>query len=248
MGLRWLRTPSPALLGKVARSAGWGGARCFGASRGARPTPRTFTKPDLLSTPPSAFGPLPRFAEKGARHPPMTSSGDATWADFAEAIFWLRLVTRLVTVTRPQFPIQPPFAAFGFGPRLPGASPPAEQGFGAAGKGGGAERTADQFRAAQRGEGGIVGVGVQNVGETRDPVRERGACARGRRPRRANARRRSNAASPAPWRRGGREPGSARHSGRLRSDALHPSGPNRSGPDQMLFIHRDRTEAAPPFV
>ena len=45
------RVPSPALLGKVARSAGWGVARCFDASRIARPSLRTYIDPDLLSTP-----------------------------------------------------------------------------------------------------------------------------------------------------------------------------------------------------
>ena len=53
------------MLGKVARSAGWGVARCFGASRIARPSPRTFVGPYLLSAPHPAFGHLPRFAEKG---------------------------------------------------------------------------------------------------------------------------------------------------------------------------------------
>jgi hypothetical protein len=48
MRLVW---PSPALLGKVARSDGWGMARCFDAGRTARPSLRTCVDPDLLSTP-----------------------------------------------------------------------------------------------------------------------------------------------------------------------------------------------------
>ena len=37
-----VRTPSPAALGKVARSAGWGVARCMNLSQIARTSPRTF--------------------------------------------------------------------------------------------------------------------------------------------------------------------------------------------------------------
>ena len=37
--------PFPSLLGKVARSAGWGVARCFGPSRIARPSPQTCIDP-----------------------------------------------------------------------------------------------------------------------------------------------------------------------------------------------------------
>ena len=43
--------PSPALLGKGARSAGWGMARCFDPSRIAQAPPRTRIEPYLLSTP-----------------------------------------------------------------------------------------------------------------------------------------------------------------------------------------------------
>ncbi len=55
----------PSLLGKVARSAGWGVARSIGPSRIARPSLRNPAGPDLLSVPHPAFGHLPRFAEKG---------------------------------------------------------------------------------------------------------------------------------------------------------------------------------------
>jgi len=55
----------PSSLGKVARSAGWGVARCFKPSRIARPSARTCNVPYLLSAPHPAFGHLPRFAEKG---------------------------------------------------------------------------------------------------------------------------------------------------------------------------------------
>ena len=41
----------PSLLGKVARSAGWGMARCLNPSRIARPLPRTCVEISLLSTP-----------------------------------------------------------------------------------------------------------------------------------------------------------------------------------------------------
>ena len=46
-----VRIPSPALLGKVARSAGWGMARCIDPSRIARTSARTCNDPYLLSTP-----------------------------------------------------------------------------------------------------------------------------------------------------------------------------------------------------
>jgi hypothetical protein len=40
-------------------------------------------------------------------------------------------------------------------------------------KGAVAERAADQFVAAERGEGGIVGVRIEKIGEIRRPVEER---------------------------------------------------------------------------
>jgi hypothetical protein len=58
-------SPPPGLDPGVARSAGWGMARCFDPSRIARTSPRTYIGADLLSTPHPAFGHLPRFAEKG---------------------------------------------------------------------------------------------------------------------------------------------------------------------------------------
>jgi hypothetical protein len=55
----WVRISFLSLLGKVARSAEWGVARCFDPSRIARSSPRTFKHPDLLSAPhpplPGAF-------------------------------------------------------------------------------------------------------------------------------------------------------------------------------------------------
>ncbi len=69
------RAPLPHLLGKVARSAGWGVVRCFGPSQIERPSLRTFIGPCLPSAPHPAFGhprvfargqALPRFAEKEA--------------------------------------------------------------------------------------------------------------------------------------------------------------------------------------
>ena len=67
--------PFPSLLGKVARSAGWGVARCYDASRLARMLPRTCGPSALLSTPhpsPSAT-PSPLRGEGGARRPPAGS-------------------------------------------------------------------------------------------------------------------------------------------------------------------------------
>jgi hypothetical protein len=57
--------PFPSLLGKVARSAGWGVGRCFEPSRTARTSHRTYIDPVLHPAPHPAFGHLPRFAEKG---------------------------------------------------------------------------------------------------------------------------------------------------------------------------------------
>ena len=54
------------MLGKVARSVGWGVARCFDASRVARPSARASAGAHLLSAPHPAFGHLPRFVEKGS--------------------------------------------------------------------------------------------------------------------------------------------------------------------------------------
>jgi hypothetical protein len=56
--------PFSSLLGKVARSAGWGAARSFDRSRIAQISPRSLNRPYLLSAPHPAFGHLPRFAEK----------------------------------------------------------------------------------------------------------------------------------------------------------------------------------------
>ena len=67
--------PFPSLLGKVARSAGWGVARCYDARRLARTLPRTCGPSALLSTPhpsPSAT-PSPLRGEGGARRPPAGS-------------------------------------------------------------------------------------------------------------------------------------------------------------------------------
>jgi hypothetical protein len=64
------RTPFSSLLGKVARSAGWGVARCYGAKRLARTVPRTCgSKRPAFHAPSVAFGDaFPAFAEKeGAR-------------------------------------------------------------------------------------------------------------------------------------------------------------------------------------
>jgi len=93
----------PILLGKVARSAGWGVARWLNPSRVARPPPGTCIDPDLLSAPHPAFGHLPRFAEKGnpvddlgeysppqageeiaSRFPPLRSSCEAGEGDHAK--------------------------------------------------------------------------------------------------------------------------------------------------------------------
>src|SRR5208283_5017427 len=58
--------PFPSLLGKVARSAGWGVARRFNACRIARPAPRTCIDPDLLSAPhPPLRGTFPSKLGKG---------------------------------------------------------------------------------------------------------------------------------------------------------------------------------------
>ena len=67
--------PFPSLLGKVARSAGWGVARCYDARKLARTLPRTCGPSALLSTPhpsPSAT-PSPLRGEGGARRPPAGS-------------------------------------------------------------------------------------------------------------------------------------------------------------------------------
>jgi hypothetical protein len=72
-------SPSPTPLGKVARSAGWGVARCFGVCFDCtnvtanplliRPAFRTPSGPIGRSEERPSFeglsGPLPRFAEKG---------------------------------------------------------------------------------------------------------------------------------------------------------------------------------------
>ena len=92
------RIPSPACWGrwrhrasKDARlstgyGAGWGVARRCDASRIARPSPRTFVGPYLLSAPHPAFGHLPRFAEKGkpaTASSPMKSITNSTCANAA---------------------------------------------------------------------------------------------------------------------------------------------------------------------
>jgi hypothetical protein len=50
-------------------------ARCFDVERAARPSPRTYNEPSLLSAPHPAFGHLPRFAEKGS---PLTARNSMT--------------------------------------------------------------------------------------------------------------------------------------------------------------------------
>ena len=60
--------PSPASLGKVARSAGWGMARCFGPSRIARTLLRPCIDPYLLSAPhPALRAPFPTSWRRGRR-------------------------------------------------------------------------------------------------------------------------------------------------------------------------------------
>ncbi len=56
-----VRVPSPACWRE---SAGSGVASWFGASRIAQMSMQTIDATELLSTPPPAFGHLPRFAEK----------------------------------------------------------------------------------------------------------------------------------------------------------------------------------------
>ena len=84
--------PFPSLLGKVARSAGWGVARCYDARRLARTLPRTCGPSALLSTPhpsPSAT-PSPLRGEGGARRPPAGSmtcvNSVALWGRMKEGV------------------------------------------------------------------------------------------------------------------------------------------------------------------
>src|SRR5271167_2771857 len=66
--------PVPSLLGKVARSAGWGVANCFGPRRIARPPRQTFIDPYLLSAlHPPPRGTFPASRRKGTRRPPAGS-------------------------------------------------------------------------------------------------------------------------------------------------------------------------------
>jgi hypothetical protein len=60
--------PFPSLLGKVARSAGWGVARFFDRGRIAQPSPQTFDEPYLLSAPhPALRATFPASRRRGAR-------------------------------------------------------------------------------------------------------------------------------------------------------------------------------------
>jgi len=63
--LKARRLPFPSLLGKVARSAGWGMARCLNRSRIARPPPRTCIDTFLHATPHPAFGHVPASRRRG---------------------------------------------------------------------------------------------------------------------------------------------------------------------------------------
>ena len=63
--------PSPAPLGKVARSAGWGVAHCFSPELHCTGVAANLHRSILaFHTPSAATRRLPRFAEKGDVHPP----------------------------------------------------------------------------------------------------------------------------------------------------------------------------------
>jgi hypothetical protein len=75
--------PFPSLLGKVARSAGWGVARWLNPSRIARPAPRTCFEPSPAFRTPSGLRPPPgsKRVQAGSKPSPSPGAGEGEPAD-----------------------------------------------------------------------------------------------------------------------------------------------------------------------